>query len=53
MEYGSSQAREWIQAVAVTYTTTALAMLDPLTHCNALGIEPAILQWLKTLQFVS
>ena len=53
MEYGSSQAREWIQAVAVTYTTTALAMLDPLTHRPGLWIEPAILQWLKPLHFVS
>ena len=32
--YGSSGARDWIQA-------TAAAMLDPLTHCTGLGIEPA------------
>ena len=33
MAYGSYQARDWIQAVAV-------AMLDPLTHCTRLGIKP-------------
>ena len=34
--YGSFQARDWIQAPAVTYATGA-ATLDPLTHCNWLG----------------
>ena len=29
---GSSQAREWIWAAAVTYVTVA-GMLDPLSHC--------------------
>lgn len=33
------QAREWIQAISVTYAPT-VAMLDPLTHCSGLGIEP-------------
>ena len=31
--YGSSWARDGIQAAAVNYTA-AVAMLDPLTHCN-------------------
>ena len=37
--YGSSQARDWIWATAMTYTTAA-AMLDLLTHCAGPEIEP-------------
>ena len=33
--YGSSQARDWFQAPATTYTT-ATATPDPLTHCAGL-----------------
>ena len=36
---GSSQARDWIQAAAVTSVASA-AMPDPLTHCTKLGIDP-------------
>ena len=32
MAYGSSQARDWIWATAMTYTAAA-ANSDPLTHC--------------------
>ena len=38
--YGSSQDRDWIRATAMTYAT-GTAMLDLLTHCTGLGIEPA------------
>ena len=38
--YGSSQARDGIQATAATYTTAA-ATPDPLTHCTGQGIKPA------------
>ena len=38
---GSSQARDWILAVAVTYTAT-VAMPDPLAHCSRPGIQPAL-----------
>ena len=37
--YGSSWARDGIQASAVTQAT-AVAMPDPLTHCTGSGIEP-------------
>ena len=37
MAYGKFQARDQIQAAAVT-------MLDPLTHCARLGIKPESLQ---------
>ena len=43
MAYGSTLAKDWIWATAVTYTG-AVAMLDPLTHCAGLGFEPAPLQ---------
>ena len=36
--YGSSCARDWIQATAVTYIAV-VAMPDPLTHCTGPGIE--------------
>ena len=39
LAYGSSQARDGIQAAAVTYTTAA-AMSDTLTHCARPGIKP-------------
>ena len=52
MEYGSSQAMDWISAVAVTYTTAA-AMPDPLTHCAVPGIETAPPQWPKPLMSYS
>ena len=38
MAYGSSQARDRIQAAAETYTTAA-AMPDPLTYCTGLEIK--------------
>ena len=38
--YGSSRAKDWIQAIAVTYTA-AVSMPDPLIHSTGLGIEPA------------
>jgi len=38
--FGSSWARDWIQATVATYTT-AMATPDPLIHCTGLGIEPA------------
>ena len=41
--YGSSQARDWIQAAAVTYAT-AVATPNPLIYCTGLGIEPKLLQ---------
>ena len=37
--YRNSRARDWIQATAATWATV-VAMLDPLTHCIRLGIEP-------------
>ena len=37
MSYGSSQARDWIQAPAVIHTA---AKPDPLTHCTMVGIKP-------------
>ena len=37
--HGSSQARDLIQAAALTNATGA-AMLDPLTHCTGQGLEP-------------
>ena len=47
--YGSSWARDWIRATAVTYIT-ATATLDPLTHCARPGIKPTPLQWPKLLK---
>ena len=49
MAYGSSWARNEIQATTLTYTiaetyATAAATLDPLTHCAGLGIEPRLQQ---------
>ena len=44
--YESSQARYWIQNVAVTYFV-AVAMLDPLTHHAGSGIKPVLPQWSK------
>ena len=44
--YIRSWARDWIQ-------TTAAAMLDPLTHCAGLGIEPAPLQPHELLQILN
>ena len=40
MAYGSSPARDQIQASALT-DGTAAATPDPLTHCAGLGIKPA------------
>ena len=40
VEYGSSQAGNWIWATAVTYTAT-VAMPEPLTHRTSPGIKPA------------
>ena len=40
MAYGSSQARDLIQATAVTYATPA-AKPDPLTHCYWAGDQTA------------
>ena len=50
--YGSSQARDWIQATAATYTP-AVAMWDPLTHCAGLGIKPTPSQWPEPWQLDS
>ena len=36
--YGSSWARDWIQAIVATYTTAA-AMPDPLIHCGGWGLN--------------
>ena len=41
--YGSPQARDWIQATAVTYATAA-ATPDPSTHCTRLGVASAVTQ---------
>ena len=48
MAYGSSWARDWIQATVVT--SAAKATLDPLTHCARPGIKPAPPQQHKPLQ---
>ena len=48
MAYQKSWARDWIQAVAVTYAAAA-AMLDHLTDLPGSGIEPVPLQWPKPL----
>ena len=45
--YGSSWARDWIQAAPVT---AAVAMLNLLTHCTGPGIEPTPPQWHEPLQ---
>ena len=50
--YGSSQARDWNEASAVTYATAA-AMQDPLTPCTKLGIEPTPPQQVEPLQLDS
>ena len=42
-EHGNSQARDGIQAAAVTYSAAA-AMLNPLPHCAKLGIGPTLPQ---------
>ena len=39
MAYGSSWARDGIRAAGMTYTT-AVAMLNPLTHCAGQGLNP-------------
>ena len=52
MAYGSSWARAWIWATALT-SATAAAALDPLTYCARLGIEPVPPQWPKPLQLDS
>ena len=39
LAYGSSRARDWIRA------TTAVTILDPLTHCTWQGIKPVPLRW--------
>ena len=39
MAYVSSQARDWIQATAVTYTA-AVATPDPLMHSAGPGVDP-------------
>ena len=52
VDYGSSWAKDWIQAAAVTYATV-MAMLDTLAHCTGLGIEAAPPQQLKPLQLHS
>ena len=41
--YGSSQARDWIRAAAVTYSE-AVAMADPLTYCTGPRIKSEPLQ---------
>ena len=51
MAYGSSQARNWIQATAVTYSS-ARATLNPLTHSPRTGMELAPLHWPKLLQIL-
>ena len=48
MAYGSSLARDWIQAASVTYAT-AVAIPVPLTHCTGLRIKPVPLQWPEPL----
>ena len=40
---GSSQARDLIQAAALTYAAGA-ARPDPLTHCTMLDLKPKLLQ---------
>ena len=46
MAYGSSWARDRIQATAVTYAT-ASATSDPLNHSIVPEIEPAAMQRLQ------
>ena len=41
--HGSSQAWDWIQATAATYTAAA-AMPDALTHFTRPGIKPVLPQ---------
>ena len=41
--YGSSRAKDWIQAAAVTYAAAA-AISDLLIHCPKPGIKPTPLQ---------
>ena len=59
--YGSSWARDWIRAAAVTYAI-AMTMLDPLTHCTTVGTltssvlvlklwEKKVLYWGEWLYF--
>ena len=49
MIYGSSWARDWIWAAAVTYVAV-LAKPDPLAHCVRPGIESMPLQRPELLQ---
>ena len=49
---GSSLARDWIQATAVTYSIPAAAQ-DPLTHCAGPGIKSVPPQLPELLQLDS
>ena len=49
---GNSWSRDWIWAMAATYTTAA-AMLGPLTHCAGLGIEPVTTTWAAAVGFLT
>ena len=44
MACGSSWARDWLRAAAVTLAT-AMAALDTLTHCTGPGIKPTPVSW--------
>ena len=51
MTYGSSWAKNWIWAVAATYTT-ASAMPDPLTHCTGHGLNPCLCSELSHFDWI-
>ena len=57
MAYESSQARDWIWAMAATYTaavtSVAATVSETLTHCARPGIEPVPPQRPKSLQLDS
>ena len=48
---GSSQTRDWIHTTVANYTT-AVATVDPLTHCARPGMEPTPPEWPKPLQLI-
>lgn len=49
MAYGSSWARDWIQATAASYATV-VTMPDPLIHLADPEIKPMLLQQPKPLE---
>ena len=51
--YGSSWAKDWVQAADVTYTAAIAIMPDPLTHCASRVIKPVPPQQPEPLQLDS